>query len=127
MDATPEAIETISTSLAKHGVVGYLATTITSTWDNTLAAFENIGNCYKAQPSGARVLGAYNGGLFFTEDHKGAHDEQYFLPLSKDNIDAIINATQGALKVVTLAPELPGSEDIIRYLSAKNIKAMLCI
>jgi len=125
MDATPEAIETISTSLAKHGVVGFLGTTVTSTWDNTLAAFENLGNCYKEQPSGAQVLGAYNEGLFFTEDHKGAHDEKYFLPLSKDNIDAIISATQGSLKVVALAPELPGSAEIIRYLSANNIKAML--
>jgi N-acetylgalactosamine-6-phosphate deacetylase len=125
MDASPEAIETISTSLAKHGVVGFLATTVTSTWDNTLAAFENIGHCYKEQPSGAQVLGAYNEGLFFTEDHKGAHDEQYFLPLSKDNIDAIISATQGALKVVALAPELPGSEEIIRYLATKGIKPML--
>ncbi|PKH85456.1 N-acetylglucosamine-6-phosphate deacetylase [Colwellia sp. Bg11-28] len=125
MDATPEAIETISTSLAKHGVVGFLATTVTSTWENTLAAFENIGYSYQSQPSGAQVLGAYNEGLFFTEDHKGAHDEQYFLPLSKENINAIINAAQGALKVVALAPELPGSEEIIRYLSANNIKAML--
>jgi len=125
MDANAEAIETISTSLAKHGVVGFLATTVTSTWDNTLAAFENIGNCYKEQPSGAQVLGAYYEGLFFTEDHKGAHDEQYFLPLNKDNIDAIISAAQGALKVVALAPELPSSAEIIRYLSANNIKAML--
>jgi len=125
MDATPAAIETISTSLAKHGVVGFLATTVTSTWDNTLAAFENIGHAYQNQPSGAQVLGAYNEGLFFTEDHKGAHDEQYFLPLSKDNIDAIISATQGALKVVALAPELTGSDEIIRYLSAKGIKPML--
>jgi len=125
MDATPQAIETISRSLAKHGVVGFLATTVTSTWENTLAAFKNIGHCYKYQPSGAQVLGAYNEGLFFTEDHKGAHDEQYFLPLSKDNIDSIISATQGALKVVALAPELSGSADIIRYLSAKGIKPML--
>jgi len=125
MDATPQAIETISRSLAKHGVVGFLATTVTSTWENTLAAFKNIGHCYQNQPSGAQVLGAYNEGLFFTEDHKGAHDEQYFLPLSKNNIDSIIIATQGALKVVALAPELPDSADIIRYLSAKGIKPML--
>jgi len=125
MDATPQAIETISTSLAKHGVVGFLATTVTSTWENTIAAFENIGNAYQNQPSGAQVLGAYNEGLFFTEDHKGAHDEKYFLPLSKDNIDTIISATQGALKVVALAPELPGSAEIISYLSSKGIKPML--
>ena len=125
MDATAEAIETISTSLAKHGVVGFLGTTVTSTWNNTLAAFENIGFAYNNQPSGAQVLGAYNEGLFFTEDHKGAHDEKYFLPLSKENIDAIITATKGALKIVALAPELPGSDEIINYLSSKGIIPML--
>lgn len=125
MDATPEAIETISTSLAKHGVVGFLGTTVTSTWQNTLAAFENIGLAYKNQPSGAQILGAYNEGLFFTEDHKGAHDEKYFLPLTKENIDAIIAASQGALKVVALAPELAGSNEIITYLASKGIIPML--
>jgi len=125
MDAKRSSIETISTSLAKHGVVGFLGTTVTSTWENTLAAFEAIGEAHKNQPNGALVLGAYNEGLFFTEDHKGAHDEKYFLPLSKDNIDAIITATQGALKVVALAPELPDSEDVIKYLTSKGIKVML--
>ena len=125
MDATPEAIETISVSLAKYGVVGFLATTVTSTWQNTLAAFKNIGKSYQNQPSGAQVLGAYNEGLFFTEDHKGAHDEQYFLALTKENIDAIIDVSNGALKVVALAPELPNSDDIIRYLSSQGIKPML--
>lgn len=125
MDATPEAIETISTSLAKHGVVGFLGTTVTSTWENTLAAFTNIGESYQNQPSGAQVLGAYNEGLFFTEDHKGAHDEKYFLPLDENNINAIIKAAKGALKVVALAPELKHSEEIISYLSSQGIIPML--
>jgi len=125
MDATPEAIETISTSLAKHGVIGFLGTTVTSTWKNSLAAFANIGEAYQNQPSGALVLGAYNEGLFFTEDHKGAHDEKYFLPLDKTHINAIIEASKGALKVVALAPELEGSEEIISYLSSLGIIPML--
>jgi N-acetylgalactosamine-6-phosphate deacetylase len=125
MDAKRSSIEIISTSLAKHGVVGFLGTTVTSTWNNSLAAFSALGEAYKNQPSGAQVLGAYNEGLFFTEDHKGAHDEKYFLPLDKENIDAIIDASQGALKVVALAPELPNSKDIIKYLTAKGIKTML--
>lgn len=125
MDATPEAIETISTSLAKHGVVGFLGTTVTSTWENTLEAFTNIGESYQNQPSGAQVLGAYNEGLFFTEDHKGAHDEKYFLPLDENNINAIIKASKGALKVVALAPELKHSEEIISYLSSQGIIPML--
>lgn len=125
MDAKRESIEKISISLAKHGVVGFLGTTVTSTWENTLAAFSAIGEAYHNQPDGAQVLGAYNEGLFFTADHKGAHDENYFLPLAKENLDAIINAANGALKVVALAPELPNSDEIIKYLSSNGIKPML--
>ena len=125
MDATRESIETISSSLAKHGVVGFLGTTVTSTWENSLAAFASVGDGFHNQPQGALVLGAYNEGLFFTEDHKGAHDEQYFLALTKENIDAIIEASKGSLKVMALAPELPDSDEIIRYLTAKGIKVML--
>ena len=125
MDATPEAVETISKSLAKHGVIGFLGTTVTSTWENTLAAFSNIGDAFHNQPSGAQVLGAYNEGLFFTEDHKSAHDEKYFLPLDKTNINSIIEASKGALKVVALAPELENSEEIISYLSSQGIIPML--
>ena len=125
MDASREAIETISTSLAKHGVVGFLGTTVTSTWDNTLAAFAAVGEAYANQPKGAQVLGAYNEGLFFTEDHKGAHDEKYFLPLTLGNIDAIMDASKGSLKVMALAPELPNSDEVIRYLVSKGVKPML--
>jgi len=125
MDAKRESIEKISTSLAKHGVVGFLGTTVTSTWDNTLAAFSAIGEAYQNQPDGAQVLGAYNEGLFFTEDHKGAHDEKYFLPLTLTNIDAIIDAANGSLKVMALAPELPNSDEIIRHLVANGVRPML--
>jgi N-acetylglucosamine-6-phosphate deacetylase len=92
--------------------------------DNVMGMITGLAK-YKAELNGAQVLGAYNEGLFFTEDHKGAHDEKYFLPLSKENINAIIEASQGALKVVALAPELAGSDDIIRHLASKNIKPML--
>lgn len=125
MDANTASINTISRSLVKHGVVGFLGTTVTSTWQNTLDAFRCLGESYHHQPDGALLLGAYNEGLFFTNDHKGAHDEAYFLPLSQTNLDAIIEAAQGALKVVALAPELENSSEMIRYLKQKGIRTML--
>ena len=125
MDATPQALEVISTSLAKHGVVGFLGTTVTSTWQNTLDAFANLGYVYQQQPSGAKLLGAYNEGLFFTQDHKGAHDDNYFLPLEIDTLNQLINAAKGALKVVALAPELANSAEVIGYLKEQGIRTML--
>ncbi len=125
MDAKLESINTISQSLTKHGVVGFLATTVTANWQQTLAAFEVIGQASHTKLSGAQVLGAYNEGLFFTETHKGAHNEKFFLPLTKERVDAIVHASQGALKVMALAPEFNDSTEIIEYLDSLGVKVML--
>lgn len=125
MDASRESLQTIADSLAKYGVVGFLATTVTADWPSTLQAYRAIGEAYQQPLSGAQLLGAYNEGLFFTADHKGAHDDDYFLPLTQENLDALITAAQGSLKVVALAPELDNAQFCIEYLNKHGIKTML--
>jgi len=125
MDAKMSSIETISTSLAKYGVIGFLGTTVTANWQQTLKAFEVVGEASQLKMPGAQVLGAYNEGLFFTETHKGAHNENFFLKLTKERVDAIYKATQGQLKVMALAPEFQDSLEIIEYLNSLNVKVML--
>jgi len=125
MDAKMSSINTISSSLAKHGVIGFLGTTVTADWQQTIAAFSVLGEAAKQSLPGAQVLGAYNEGLFFTETHKGAHNSDFFLRLTKERIDAIFDATQGTLKVMALAPEFTDSLNVISYLESLNVKVML--
>jgi N-acetylglucosamine-6-phosphate deacetylase len=125
MDAKMSSMETMSISLAKHGVTGFLGTTVTANWQTTIDAFSVIGEAANSKMPGAEVLGAYNEGLFFTETHKGAHNEKFFLPLTKERIDAIFKASQGTLKVMALAPEFQDSTEVIGYLSSLGIKVML--
>ncbi|MDO6428666.1 N-acetylglucosamine-6-phosphate deacetylase [Thalassotalea sp. 1_MG-2023] len=125
MDAKLSSLATISESLAKHGVTGFLATTVTASWQQTLKAFEVIGEASHGKMPGAQVLGAYNEGLFFTETHKGAHNEAFFLELTKERVDDIYQASQGTLKVMALAPEFEGSLEIIRYLDSLGVNVML--
>ncbi|NMM40636.1 N-acetylglucosamine-6-phosphate deacetylase [Pseudoalteromonas arctica] len=125
IDCKVSSIETISCSLAEHGVTGFLATTVTTDWQQTLNAMSVIGQAYRQQPSGAQVLGGYSEGLFFSEVHKGAHNQDYFLDLSQSHLEAMINAATGSLKVVALAPEKPGANALIEYLTAQGIRVML--
>ena len=125
MDAKISSIETISKSLSSFGVVGFLATTVTSSWEKSLAAFSVIGEASKKNMPGAQVLGAYSEGLFFSNEHKGAHNEQFFLKLTKERIDEIYNASSGALKVLAMAPELDGAADLIPYLTQLGVRVML--
>lgn len=125
IDCKMSSIETISCSLAEHGVTGFLATTVTTDWQQTLNAMSVIGQAYTQQPSGAQLLGGYSEGLFFSEVHKGAHNQDYFLELSQSHLEAMINAATGSLKVVALAPEKPGANALIEYLTAQGIRVML--
>lgn len=125
IDCKMASIETISRSLMKHGVTGFLATTVTTDWQQTLDAMAIIGQAYLQQPSGAQVFGGYSEGLFFSEIHKGAHNQDYFLELSQDHLEAMINAANGSLKVVALAPEKPNANKLISYLTEQGIRVML--
>lgn len=125
MDGTINSLDKISMSLAQHGVTGFLATTVTSTWEKTLQAFNAIGVAAQTKMSGAAVLGGYSEGLFFTKDHKGAHDDQFFLDLTAERVDAMIEATKGALKVIALAPEIENSVKVTKHITAQNVQVMV--
>ena len=125
MDAKLSSLETISTSLSEYGIVGFLATTVTSSWEKSLAAFSVIGEAAGKKVPGAQVLGAYNEGLFFSNEHKGAHNEQFFLTLTKERIDQIVKASNGSLKVLAMAPEVDGAADLIPYLKSLGVRVML--
>lgn len=125
MDGKLSSLTTIARSLAKHGVVGFLATTVTAKWLDSIQAFTTIGEAAHTCLGGAKVLGAYNEGLFFTDEHKGAHNEKFFLRLTKERVDAIYAATQGTLKVVAMAPEFEDSKEMISYLASLGVKVML--
>lgn len=125
MDASMDSLNTISKSLAEHGVTGFLATTVTAKWQDSLRAFATIGEAVHGHLDGANVLGAYSEGLFFTDEYKGAHNEKFFLRLTKERVDAIYNISQGTLKVVAMAPEFDDSKDMITYLGSLGVKVML--
>jgi len=126
MDADPAALREISASLAQHGVTGFLATTATAAWERTMGALSMVGEVM-AGPAlpGARLLGAYSEGIFFSEIHKGAHNEAFFLAPSAARIAEMQQAARGSLKVVALAPEREGAMEAIPYAVAQGIRVVL--
>ncbi|MEO2279667.1 N-acetylglucosamine-6-phosphate deacetylase [Pseudoalteromonas pernae] len=125
MDGTQESLETISKSLAKHGVTGFVGTTVTADWAVSITAYQAMASAYKNGLTGAQLLGAYNEGLFFAEAHKGAHNESFFLELTKQRFDEIYAACDGCLTSFALAPELLNNADMISYITSKGVRVML--
>lgn len=125
MDADPESLAIISKSLAPHGVTGFLATTVTSTWERTLNALRVVGETDGAGLPCARMLGAYSEGSFFNAAHKGAHNEAFFIEPKPSLIDEMVEASAGKLKVLALAPEINGAMETLRHATALGVKVVI--
>jgi len=115
LDSTPEALEAISHTCARFGVTGFLATTVFKpNQDNrhlALAA-EYVGQ----DLGGAKLLGIHLEGPFISLEKKGMIQPGCICPPSEPILDEIQRITNGHLRMMTIAPELPGSPGIIRSL-----------
>ncbi len=112
MDATPEALETISSTLLQTGTTSFLATTMTMSKAHIDNALQNI-QLYAQDVTGAEILGVHLEGPFINASKHGAQDKAYIQVPNK----ALINDYMHEVKMITLAPEVEGSESFVKYLT----------
>lgn len=117
MDATHEALKSISLSLARTGVTSFLATTMTMPEEKIKDALDNIRATMARGTEGARVLGAHGEGPFINPDYKGAQAEKDIIKPDISLIEEYIDV----LKLVTVAPEMEGAEEVIHRLSEAGV------
>lgn len=122
MDATPEALERISSILLGTGTTSFLATTMTMSEQAITKALQNVQD-YAAQVSGAQILGIHLEGPFINVSKHGAQDKTY---IQTPTLDLIINYMQ-EIKMITLAPEVTGAEDFIKLLRKEYPHIILSI
>jgi len=119
-DGSRAGIRTIAQGLLENGVTSFLPTTMTVSWPEIEAAFDAIRDlkAESAQPDfpGAQVLGAHAEGPFINPKRKGAQAEKDILPPDAGKV----LAHQDIIRILTMAPELPGGLDMIREVTANS-------
>ena len=101
MDATPQALFTISESIATHGVTSFLPTTMTMDKTHIQKALSCISQT-KGKEKGATILGAHVEGPFINEKYKGAQASVHIMAPSYDLIEDYTHI----ISLITYAPEL---------------------
>jgi N-acetylglucosamine-6-phosphate deacetylase len=103
--------------LLSTGVTAFQPTLVTSPVDVTLDAIDVVA---KARPElTCRILGAHLEGPFISPPFKGAHDERWLrLP---DLAVAGQFCASGVVTTMTIAPELPGGFDLLRWLLVHGV------
>jgi N-acetylglucosamine-6-phosphate deacetylase len=96
----------------RHGTTTTLASLVTASAADLLAAVRAL-----AESTGeGAIAGIHLEGPWLSTAHCGAHDHTQLRDPSPAEIDALLAAGNGAIRMVTLAPERPGSDDAITRL-----------
>jgi N-acetylglucosamine-6-phosphate deacetylase len=127
MEAGADVLPPVERLLAAHGVSSYFPTTVTAPMDATLAALARLADAIEAAEKSspgelrARPLGIHLEGPFISHKRRGVHPPENLLAPSVAAFDRFWQAARGHIRVLTIAPELPGAVEVIAEASARGV------
>lgn len=124
MSGDPEDLLGLSEHVGRQGLGGFLATFVSSPKDETLAALEVVKGV-RGRERGAGILGVHLEGPFLHPERKGAHNPRHLRPPDLGEVKEWLAAGEGIVKLVTLAPELPGMDRILRFLVERGVRVSI--
>lgn len=124
-----EQLATIAQFLWQQGVDGFLPTLVTTSVDKIQRSLQTLANLPSASPdqttSSAQILGVHLEGPFLNPEKRGAHPAEYLQPLTIETVKRVIGDYASLVKVMTLAPELDATGEVIPYLRSLGITVSL--
>ena len=127
-DLTFENIGQAVERLAKHQTLRFFPTLITDSLDALERKFARLESFRSQDQLLAETMCGYHleGPWLSTEPgYRGAHDAQWMTPPKLDDFQRLQEAAGGNIRLVTLAPELPSSEDFIMALVNSGVEVSL--
>jgi N-acetylglucosamine-6-phosphate deacetylase len=124
MHGTEEAVRQAARTHARYGTTTLLATTLTAPAERIEAAITSAGTVMRRPgPNEARVAGVHLEGPYICRDKRGAQPEGFIRDPDVDEMDRWIALGDGAIRQITLAPERPGAEALIRRAASAGVVA----
>jgi len=124
MQAAPSELPRLGKFLAAHGVTGYFPTTVAAPLDSTCAALERLADSIEAESDsvvGARPLGIHLEGPFLSHKRRGVHPPECLVEPTIPIFDRLWQAARGHVRVLTIAPEIPGAMEVIAEAARRGV------
>jgi N-acetylglucosamine-6-phosphate deacetylase len=124
MEATPAALEKIGSFLASHGTGSFLATTVTAGMDATLKAVSGLAKLIERRSAEgqARPIGIHLEGPFLSHAKRGVQPAEHLLAPDLATFDKLFEAGEGHVRLMTLAPELPGAAELAAHATSRGVR-----
>ncbi len=119
-DSGPADIATGLAAHRRHGTTRSLVSLVTAPLDTMAGSVSAAAEVAAADP---RILGLHLEGPFLSELRRGVHDPAALRPPDPTALSRLLAAGGGTVRVVTLAPELPGGIDGVEFLVQSGVHA----
>ena len=104
----------IAKYLASQGITSFAPASMTLPYDVLEKAFATGRQLADTQPEGcSRIMGIQMEGPYFSEKKKGAQNGAYLKTPDFEGFKKLYDGCGGLVRIVDLAPELPGSKEFI--------------
>ena len=114
-DGDYEGLKTMAAYYAQMGVTSFAPASMTLPYEVLVKAFANAKRLTEEAPAGLSVLrGIQMEGPYFSYNKRGAQNPDYLKAPDYAGFAALQEACGGLVRIVDIAPELPGAEEFIR-------------
>lgn len=121
MDGNYDSLNTIAKTIANHGTTSFLPTTMTCSIEDIKKAVAAISYAKNNGTDGANVLGTHLEGPFISPNMIGAQNPKYVQKPSVETFKEMVGDNVNAIVSITLAPEVEGADELIKYLKTLGI------
>ncbi|HEY3347182.1 MAG TPA: hypothetical protein VGK71_06125 [Nitrospirota bacterium] len=121
----PDEYLRLAETYALHGTAAFLPTLFPGPIDamrGQLAAISGAKETQACTGYGAKILGAHLEGPFVNPLKCGALPKEFFILPTEDNIARLFDGFEDIVRIVTIAPELPGALRAIDQLTEAGIR-----
>jgi N-acetylglucosamine-6-phosphate deacetylase len=126
MTDDPEQVRGFARWVVRHGVTSFLISTSGRDHAQILRRLRALAPLAgKPEPGAARVLGFHLEGPYINPARKGAFDPRWLRPPDAREYEELFEASGGAIRQITLAPELPGADELIGAVVASGAVAAM--
>ncbi len=143
LDGTCEALDRMAKALAEGGTTSFLASTISASRRELEGAVKNVALAKQKGTGGAEIIGVHLEGPFLNPRKKGAHARKNLRAPDVHELTGYLAAGAGAgtgagveadtmagagadiVRMITLAPELPGAPEVIAFARSRGLVVAL--
>ncbi|HAM2006849.1 TPA: N-acetylglucosamine-6-phosphate deacetylase [Listeria monocytogenes] len=120
MDGSTESIQAASMACAETGCTSFLVTSVSSSLEDLIQMIRQTKKVI-GKEKGAKIAGIHLEGPYINIEKKGMQNPAHLRHPDLKEMKKIFDEADGLIKMVTIAPELPGGIELIDFLKKRGV------